>query len=306
MVDKKAKKYVINQSNNQYFVGNNTSEITNWRYYMPAKYNITNEEIQEFYRLRVQKKMSYTAIGKKFNISAQTVQRRLEDFTKDSKVNLSINYNYDKYYFYDINTLEKAYWLGFITADGYVNQDKSFFHFHLGQKDVEHLEKFKQAISAIDIPIKQTIHAITGKCIVSFTVNGKEFINGLNKHGITNRKSMHEEPSSLVPIEFYRDYIRGLWDGDGYISKKRIGFCSSYNMCAWVQKQLMLNCAVPYTKIGFDSNIYRLTITKGKNNVLKWLYYSNSKSISLYRKYKDAKISILHEVNQKQKALLPF
>lgn len=35
--------------------------------------------------------MSYTAIGKKFNISAQTVQRRLEDFTKDSKVDLSIN-----------------------------------------------------------------------------------------------------------------------------------------------------------------------------------------------------------------------
>lgn len=43
MVDKKAKKYVINQSNNQYFVGNNTSEITNWRYYMPAKYNITKD-----------------------------------------------------------------------------------------------------------------------------------------------------------------------------------------------------------------------------------------------------------------------
>lgn len=107
---------MINQSNNQYFVGNNTSEITNWRYYMPAKYNITNEEIQEFYRLRVQKKMSYTAIGKKFNISAQTVQRRLEDFTKDSKVDLSINYNYDKYYFYDINTPEKAYWLDFINS----------------------------------------------------------------------------------------------------------------------------------------------------------------------------------------------
>lgn len=78
--------------------------------------------------------MSYTAIGKKFNISAQTVQRRLEDFTKDSKVNLSINYNYDKYYFYDINTPEKAYWLGFITADGYVNQNKSFFIFILDRK----------------------------------------------------------------------------------------------------------------------------------------------------------------------------
>lgn len=273
---------------------------------MPSKYNITKEEIQEFYRLRVQEKMSYTAIGKLFNISAQTVQRRLEDFTKDSKVDLSINYNYDKYYFYDINTPEKAYWLGFITADGYINQDKSFFHFHLGWKDVEHLEKFKQAISATDIPIKQTVHAITEKYIASFTVNGKEFINGLNKHGITNRKSMHEEPSQFVPIDFYPDYIRGLWDGDGYISKKKIGFCSSYNMCAWVQKQLMLNCNVPYTKIGFDSNVYRLTITKGKNNVLKWLYHPNSKPISLYRKYKDAKISILHEVNQKQKALLPF
>lgn len=60
MVDKKAKKYVINQSNNQYFVCNDTSEIINWRYYMPAKYNITNEEIQEFYRLRVQKNVLYS------------------------------------------------------------------------------------------------------------------------------------------------------------------------------------------------------------------------------------------------------
>ncbi len=100
--------------------------------------------------------MSYTAIGKKFNISAQTVQRRLEDFTKDSKVDLSINYNYDKYYFYDINTPEKAYWLGFINS-----------------KSISLYRKYKDAKISILHEVNQK-----QKALLPFQIEISKIING--------------------------------------------------------------------------------------------------------------------------------
>lgn len=258
---------------------------------MPTKYNITDEQIKEFYRLRTEEKLSFTKIGQLFGVSPQTVQRRLHDLGYQPE-DLIKTYQYDKFYFYDIDTSEKAYWLGFITADGYINEERNVFSFHLGWNDRNHLEKFKKAIKG-NMPIKTMIHKITRKNIAVLDINGKEFIQGLILNDVRNNKSMNEKPSPKIPEKFYRDYIRGLWDGDGYISKRKIGFCSSYIMCKWVQDILIQKCKIPKNKISFDSNIYRINISKGKTDVMKWLYYFGSKDISLDRKYKSAKIYTL-------------
>lgn len=80
---------------------------------MPAKIKITEDQAREFYRLRKEEKESYAAIGKRFGISAQTVQRRIIDLGVDLE-SISIKFSYDRYYFYDIDSSAKAYWLGFI------------------------------------------------------------------------------------------------------------------------------------------------------------------------------------------------
>lgn len=57
---------------------------------------------------------------------------------------------FDQHIFDEIDTEEKAYWLGFIFADGYIEKqsEKKHYGFELSLKlsDKEHLEKFSQFI----------------------------------------------------------------------------------------------------------------------------------------------------------------
>ena len=53
---------------------------------------------------------------------------------------------FDKHFFDVIDTEEKAYWLGFIYADGYVT--KTVFGIKLKDSDTCHLEKLKSALKS--------------------------------------------------------------------------------------------------------------------------------------------------------------
>ena len=258
---------------------------------MPAKIQLSKEQINEMLRLKTKEKMSYETIGKIFGVSAQTVSRQLKLLDIDP-VALSMKYKYDEYYFHNIDTTEKAYWLGFITADGYLNEERRHFHFHLGWKDREHLEKFLQAIHG-EMKVKQEVHSLTGNFIATLNIDGTQFSEDLVKNGVRQKKSAKEKPPTTIPDKFIRDYIRGLFDGDGCIFGHRIDLRSSYDMCKWVQEILIKECNIPKTKIMFDSNIYRIAVSKGFLKVLKWLYNSGCSNSSLQRKYEHARLILL-------------
>ena len=265
---------------------------------MPAKIELTEEQLKEMVRLRTKERMNYSQIARIMGVSQQTVKRRLTD--KLGVDDVPLKYQYDRYFFHNIDTKEKAYWLGFITADGYVNEDRNLLQIHLQWPDREHLEKFKRALQAESrIQVKQEIHSITGNPIATLVLNGKEVVEGLVKQGVRQVKSGIELPPENIPEEFIPDYIRGLWDGNGHIDYKKIDLRSSYKMCSWVQDILVQKCGVSKTVIGFDSNIYRLFCCKNRINVLKYLYYPCvNKNICLNRKYKQAKVLMLRDLKE--------
>lgn len=265
---------------------------------MPTKINLTKEQTKEMIRLRVEEKRTYSQIAKTIGVSPQTVTRRLSEILGSDLYNISTRYQYDRFFFYEIDTKEKAYWLGFITADGYVNEDRNFLQIHLQWSDRLHLEKFLRAIRAEDrIKVKKEYHSITGKPIATVFLSGKEMIECLVKQGVCQNKSNNEKPPKNIPDNLLPDYIRGLWDGDGHISRKKIDLRSSHEMCTWVQKILIDKCNISKTTISFESGIYRFFCCKNRNNVLKYLYYTNvSKEICLDRKYKEAKILMLRNL----------
>ena len=69
---------------------------------------------------------------------------------------------YNRHIFDNIDSAEKAYWLGFIVADGYLNDDKNMLRIKLGDKDKIHLEKFINFLGKKISKIKRKKHSITG------------------------------------------------------------------------------------------------------------------------------------------------
>lgn len=71
--------------------------------------------------------------------------------TRASYMKLSkIDTDVDRHYFDTIDNENKAYWLGFIYADGWVSSNGRSYEvgIELGAKDIIHLEKFKKCINS--------------------------------------------------------------------------------------------------------------------------------------------------------------
>lgn len=134
----------------------------------------------------------------------------------------------DKEYFETINSEDKAYWLGFLYADGYIvngikGKNKDAVGLTLAKRDVAHLEKFKKAIHATH-PIhvyKTFLNTFSCRIIIQ----DEEFAASLIKKGVLRNKSLKLTfpNSSIVPEEFVFHFMRGYFDGDGSFSKKGAG-----------------------------------------------------------------------------------
>lgn len=124
-------------------------------------------------------------------------------------------------YFETIDSEEKAYWLGFLAADGCVRdgRQKSVI-LKLADKDKDHLCKFRDAVKS-NAMLYTEIH--TGKYHQEL-VNNKVVISSipmardLERHGITPRKTftLRYPVQSLSP-ELNKHFIRGYFDGDGSV-----------------------------------------------------------------------------------------
>ena len=57
-------------------------------------------------------------------------------------------YTINEDYFDVIDNQDKAYWLGFIAADGYNREDRGYIEFRLHKQDIDILNKFKQCLSS--------------------------------------------------------------------------------------------------------------------------------------------------------------
>ena len=69
---------------------------------------------------------------------------------------------YNRHIFDNIDNPEKAYWLGFIVADGYLNKEKRMLRIKLGDIDKHHLEKFINFLGGDYSMLKSEKHNITG------------------------------------------------------------------------------------------------------------------------------------------------
>jgi hypothetical protein len=134
-------------------------------------------------------------------------------------------------FFNVIDTEEKAYWLGFIFADGYISYSEKNMKkgqlattyctgIKLKWSDREHLKKFNKSISGnykvfkeINHPDgfrKQTTEA------AKILVYSQQMYNDLNKYFDRDKTYTAKFPD--IPENLIRHFIRGYFDGDGCLS----------------------------------------------------------------------------------------
>lgn len=121
--------------------------------------------------------------------------------------------NFNEHFFHTIDTEIKAYWLGFITADGNLRTHPSFLmRINLARKDYDHLAMLAAHINLNRPPRKYMV----GKheCI-SLALGSKSLGIDLLSHGIVPKKSLIIKPAVTVPQELMGAYWRGCFDGDG-------------------------------------------------------------------------------------------
>lgn len=88
-------------------------------------------------------------IAKVFNCAVGTINKRLKKLGIKMKSNKEYRtkYSFDHNFFEIINTEEKAYWLGFMYADGNVRKRKNQSVIQIKVNDHEIIEKFIKSIN---------------------------------------------------------------------------------------------------------------------------------------------------------------
>lgn len=148
-------------------------------------------------------------ISKKFDISLRQYYNllKLNNIEQKSKV---VRYKFNEDYFETIDTEDKAYFLGFIVADGSVNSKSNVIQ--ITQKEPDILYEFKRYIKYEGDLIKSKT-----RDVFDIKISSSKMKSDLLKLGISPNKTMSVN-YPLIPENLQNHFMRGVFDGDGCIS----------------------------------------------------------------------------------------
>ncbi len=195
---------------------------------LPLK-NKTAKQQQEIIDNYLIDKMSITEIAKKIKYAVSTVYNFLI-FRKIPFRNASDRhkkYTINENFFAVVDTEEKAYFLGYLYADGYLHKDK--YHIALqqtGEENKEILLKLNKLIESnrpldfIKMSKYNKRHGLIRGDVYRLNIDNKKMTYDLIKLGCVQKKSLILKfpTTNQVPSHLIRHFIRGYFDGDGCLS----------------------------------------------------------------------------------------
>lgn len=184
---------------------------------------LSDNDIEEIVRLYSKEKVSLTNLKKQFKISDKRIKQILEDHNIHIRSHREsrLIYEYNENYFNTIDTPEKAYWLGFIYADGFITKRTHGNHvFGITLAEKEPLEKLNKCMNS-NKKIGEYIHT-TGFS----TGTNKEYklafcspqlVSDLEKWGCVERKTFKLKFPHFLSKDLIPHFVRGFFDGDGSV-----------------------------------------------------------------------------------------
>lgn len=119
-------------------------------------------------------------------------------------------------FFQTIDSEKKAYWLGFIFADG--NNSTDELSIELAEVDANHLESLKKDLEATQrVSFRARISFHKQRRYASIRFSSRAMCKDLSAIGcIPNKSKVVNYP--VIASELNRHFIRGFFDGDGCVS----------------------------------------------------------------------------------------
>jgi hypothetical protein len=274
------------------------------------RYNQYSLEFEDRICERYLQGKSSVMLQKEYKISPDTVLKivRSRGHTPRTFKDIMTKYTFDHSFFESIDTEAKAYFLGFMLADGHVGEREVIIQLH--SKDRHIIEEF--------------IQCINGNNVISEKVNNSNFSN-IKKQSMCSRLNLRSDKMilDLNALGLYRDktyntiipkisehlerhFWRGLLDGDGHISFYQskyktklandktkcygykileVGICGHINTAnAFVEFLNKHNIETPGVRP--DKAIYQVRVrTKDCPKFLDLIYSDSDPKLCLKRKY---------------------
>ena len=239
---------------------------------------------------------TFTDIAKKYNKPISSIKYLLNSrgYTAKSKSELSRKYNIDSTFFSDLDSAEKAYFLGWVYSDGSIIIKYNSLRISLKEDDRDVLEVLKNLIKS-EKPLKKINVDKKRKGFENskdqflLEITNKDIVENLISIGLIENKSANISFPNL-PDELYPYFIRGYFEGDGWFTDtdktKQLGFIGSDEFIKTLQEILhSYNIKMNINKKGKMST---LTCGGHSNKNYKLFFniiYKDKIELSLKRKY---------------------
>lgn len=232
------------------------------------------------------------SISNDLSVSHKTINVRLIE----SGVSLREQGEYQRQHFFNddffeiIDTERKAYWLGFMFADGNVSSRMKDVSISLKESDTNHLIKFGEDIGykgkGIVTKIKQSLDSYSANLFYAkVSLRSSKMALDLVSKGCIPNKSLDLQPPISLPKSLERHFIRGIVDGDGYISGSGLAsleIVGAYDLLVWINERMDGNPIRPH------KSIWRIRLS-GKKAVEYMSYLYKDAEVYLDRKEERAR-----------------
>jgi hypothetical protein len=243
--------------------------------------------------------MDYEKIVSEYNGGASSVKiaeamgvpvHRVQYALKKSGVKMRSNRENSRRYFINheffnvIDSQDKAYWLGFLFADGHVQGGKVVC---VSQKfpDSEHLTNLVTDLNSDYVVKMYTAKTAYGNCYYGrLLITSESMYEDLVSLGMVERKSLILSPPKLDP-EMRRHFIRGYFDGDGSATKGLIKFCGTSEMLEWISDELGATRVYWSKRHDDEKNNHQIEIARKSDLITATNIMYDSSHRFLQRKY---------------------
>jgi intein-encoded DNA endonuclease-like protein len=233
-------------------------------------------------------------LAEKYSATPTSIRRML----KENGVPLRMGqgnsiYHCNEDFFEEINTEEKAYWLGFLYADGCISITKYSYYIILSLKgeecEFEHLKKFNASLeSTYPIKIYKFSDAYGEREKVQVALNSKKLAKDLINKGCTPRKSLilNFPTEEQVPLHLINHFVRGYFDGDGSIYKNtcdnqyNIGIIGTLEFLNKLKELTNITTKLSTKENHKNTYNFRIGGNKKTQKFLDWLYKDSTVSLS--------------------------